>query len=120
MVTSTNKDVFKRPAKDVKKRNKRDLYADVKMTSYCKDTDRLFFSVKTRTNGVVKTMTYTSEQINVLKKRYEDNEELSSSEYAIICILHDQDMIESDDPADFVGVSFTVDKRPMHYSACID
>lgn len=96
--------------------NKRDLYAEVKMTSYCKDADRLFFSVKTRSNGVAKTMTFTSEQINVLKKRYEANEELGSCDYAIICILHDQDMIESENPADFVGVSFTVDNRPTHYA----
>lgn len=86
-------------------------YAFVKMTEYDSTYDEFYFDVQNEYQGKIEEVALTGSLIGFLKEQYDltNGEGMNVRDVAIMCILHDQDDIDSDDPTEFIGRSFEYD-----------
>ena len=91
-------------------------YVKVTFTSYDLAIDEFRFDVQTIDDHSQDryTMVMSGEAVARLKQEYDATsdgmgEGMNLRDVAVMCILHDQDEIDSDDPAEFVGRTFEID-----------
>lgn len=86
-------------------------YAFVKMTEYDLNNDVFYFDVQDEYQGKIQEVGLTGSLIGSMKEQFDltNGEGMNVRDVAIMCILHDQDDIDSDDPTEFIGRSFEYD-----------
>ena len=92
-------------------------YIEVTFTEYHLNSDEFIFKVKTSpdNDNSFSHVLLTGDEIYALKEQYDASPDqcgqgMSIQDVAIMCILHDQDDITSDDPTEFVGRSFVIEQ----------